>query len=201
MEEKNTIDEKVDNEHSENIENEAGENQESSEKTEVNSKQKSAKRKKSQINKLLNQIEQLTAQIEELKEQNLRLNAEFQNQRKRLNRERENIILHANENLIESLLPVIDDFERSIKASEENHSFEKFLNGVQLISNKLLEILSNEGLQPIKSKGEKFDYNLHEAILMVDQEGVESETILEEVVKGYYYKDKVLRHAQVVVAK
>jgi molecular chaperone GrpE len=201
MEEKTTIDEKVKNEHSEYTENETEEDQESSEKAEENLKQKSSKRKKSQISKLEEQIEQLTTQIEELKEQNLRLNAEFQNQRKRLNRERENIIFHASENLIESILPVIDDFQRSLKASEDNKSFENFLNGIRIIYNKLFEILSNEGLKPIKSIGEKFDYNLHEAILMVDQEGVESETILEEVVKGYYYKDKVLRHAQVVVAK
>jgi len=164
-------------------------------------KKKIIPKKKSKTAQLQNKIEELKEQLEDVKEQNLRINAEFQNQRKRLDRERGNIISYANEKLIESLLPIIDDFERSLEAPEDKKTFKNFREGVELIYKNLLEALSREGLKPIESMGEKFDYNLHEALLQTEKEGTEPDTIIEEVLKGYYYKDKILRHSKVVVAK
>lgn len=160
---------------------------------------KSTSPKKSKIEKLRRENEQLEKELAALRDANLRLGAEFQNLRKRLNREKEEVVLYANEKLLENILPILDDFERSLSA--ENNSMETFRKGIELIYKNFLEVLEKEGVKPIKAVGEPFDHNLHDALMMTEKEGVESGTIVEEVMKGYYYKDKVLRHAKVIVAK
>lgn len=200
MEEKAILDdEKIKNEKTEtiDIEKESGKTTSGDDHT----SKKSTHRKKSETALLKEEIEQLKKELQEVKEQNLRLGAEFQNQRKRLNREREEMVLYANERLIEAMLPILDDFERSLDSSDKHKSFESFRNGVEMIYNKLKDVLAREGLKPIKSVGQKFDYNLHDALLMTHKEGVEPETVIEEVSRGYFFKDKVLRHAKVIVAK
>lgn len=160
-------------------------------------KTKSRKQKTDPANK---ENEKLKEELEASKEDYLRLGAEFQNLRKRFAREREEIVLHANEKLIESILPILDDFERSLSTSEKD-SFESFRNGVELIHKNFIATLEKEGVKPIKAVGEEFDHNVHDALMITEKEGVASGTIIEEVNKGYYYKDKVLRHSKVIVAK
>lgn len=157
--------------------------------------------KKSKPDPLKIENEELRKELEEAKDSYLRLSAEFQNLRKRLEKEKIDIVLHANERFIEMILPILDDFERSLLASDKNNSLEGFRNGIELIYKNLLETLEKEGVKPIKSLGEQFDHNLHDALMMTEKKGAKPGTIVEEAMKGYYYKDKVLRHSKVVVAK
>jgi molecular chaperone GrpE len=162
---------------------------------------KTTSTKKSKANPLKIENEELRKKLEVAKDDYLRLSAEFQNLRKRFEREKTDIVLHANERFIEMILPILDDFERSLSASESNKSLEGFRNGIELIYKNLVETLEKEGVKPIKSVGEQFDHNLHDALLMTEKKGVKSGTVVDEAMRGYYYKDKVLRHSKVIVAK
>lgn len=200
MEEKNTLTE-------DHVEGKTGEETENGKSTrtrdgaENDGKSKKTTSKKSKANPLKIENEELKKKFEAAKEDYLRLSAEFQNLRKRFEREKMDIVLHANEKFIEMILPILDDFERSLSASESNKSLEGFRNGVELIYKNLVETLEKEGVKPINSVGEQFDHNLHDALLMTEKKGVKSGTIVEEAMRGYYYKDKVLRHSKVIVAK
>lgn len=200
MEEKNTLTE-------DHVEGKRGEETENGKSTrtrdgvENDGKSKKTTSKKSKANPLKIENEELKKKFEAAKEDYLRLSAEFQNLRKRFEREKMDIVLHANEKFIEMILPILDDFERSLSASESNKSLEGFRNGVELIYKNLVETLEKEGVKPINSVGKQFDHNLHDALLMTERKGVKSGTIVEEAMRGYYYKDKVLRHSKVIVAK
>jgi len=128
-----------------------------------------------------------------------RLQAEFVNYKKRIEREKLELSDFFKSELIGSLLPVIDDFERMLDHS--NNEDNEFLRGIELIYQKLLDILKDQGLQPIESVGQKFDPNLHEAILIETSENGEDETVAEELRKGYIFNNKLLRPAQVKVIK
>jgi len=200
MEEKNTLTEdQVQRKTEEETEN--GKSTPSRDGAEKDGKSKKTTSKKSKANPLKIENEELKKKLEAAKEDYLRLSAEFQNLRKRFEREKMDIVLHANEKFIEMILPILDDFERSLSASESNKSLEGFRNGVELIYKNLVETLEKEGVKPINSVGEQFDHNLHDALLMTEKKGVKSGTIVEEAMRGYYYKDKVLRHSKVIVAK
>lgn len=162
--------------------------------------QKKTKSKKQKTDPLKKENEKLKKELEASKEDYLRLGAEFQNLRKRFIREKEEIVLYANEKLIESILSILDDFERSLSTAE-NNSLENFKNGIELIHKNFIATLEKEGVKPIKAVGKEFDHNLHDALMLTEKEGVAPGTIIEEVSKGYYYKEKVLRHSKVVVAK
>lgn len=201
MEEKNIateeeIEEKKDRHGEENKCAESGNSKKHSEKS-----GKKSNAKKEKLDYLQAENEQLTKALEEAKENYLRLNAEFQNLRKRFEREKEDIILYANEKLIEMILPILDDFERSLTASDQTKSFESFRNGIELIYKNLREALEREGVKPINAIGQNFDHNLHDALMLMEKEDAKAGTVVEEVQKGYYYKDKVLRHSKVIVAK
>ncbi|NOX37378.1 MAG: nucleotide exchange factor GrpE [Calditrichaeota bacterium] len=164
---------------------------------------KTSQRKKprSKTQQLQEENQQLKERIQQLEDQLIRLTADMQNLKKRYDRELENVVIYGNQKFVEKLLPLVDELERALHMSDQNKNFEAFRNGIELIYKKFLKILEDEGVKPIKAVGQKFDYNLHDAILMAEREGVESGTILEEVQKGYFYKDRVLRHAKVIVAK
>ena len=159
------------------------------------------KKKKSRTKELEEKIHLLEKELDKWKEKTLRLSAELQNLRRRYDREMSNTVIYANQKLIESLIPVIDELELALKASDKNKNFEAFRNGVEMIYRKLMQILEKEGVTPIQAEGKPFDYNLHEAVMTRKQKGVQPGTILEVVQKGYMYKDRVLRHAKVIVAQ
>lgn len=159
------------------------------------------KKKKSRTKELEEKIHLLEKELDNWKEKTLRLSAELQNLRRRYDREMSNTVIYANQKLIESLIPVIDELELALKASDKNKNFEAFRNGVEMIYRKLMQILEKEGVTSIQAEGKPFDYNLHEAVMTRKQKGVQPGTILEVVQKGYMYKDRVLRHAKVIVAQ
>jgi len=159
------------------------------------------KGRRSRVKTLEEENSHLKERIAELENRVIRLNAELLNMRKRYDREMERILIYSNEKLIEKILPLIDDLDRALQAADETKDFIGFRNGVEIIYRKLLKILEEEGVKPIKAVGMKFDYNLHEAVMTQKQEGVEPGIILQEIQKGFMYKDKVIRHAKVIVSE
>lgn len=138
-------------------------------------------------------------QAEYYKDLFLRKAAEFDNYKRRTEIETAGIIRYANEDLISTILPVVDDLERSLKNSKDQKDSALF-RGIELIHQKMVKILESQGVKTFESLGKEFDVHYHDALLQVQKEGVPPHTIVEEVEKGYLFHDKVLRHAKVVVA-
>ena len=146
--------------------------------------------------------EELRREVADLKEQLLRKQADFENFRKRLLREKEDSIKYANANLLLDLVQVMDDFERAIKSSEESKNFDSFHSGVEMIEKQLAGLLERKyGLKRFDSEGEAFDPDKHEAISMQDSTEHDTMVVLEDFQKGYQLHDRVLRHSKVKVAK
>ena len=132
----------------------------------------------------------------------LRLYAEFENFRKRTNKERLDIINNANADLLKDLIPVIDDFERAITNNEGSEDVVAIKEGFSLIYNKYKGILNTKGLKPMESKGEVFDPEVHEAVANMPTEDKELKgKIIDDLEKGYFLNEKVLRYAKVVVGQ
>jgi len=170
----------------------------SEEKTEPKEKKTPSKKRTS---KQQSDIKKLKEEKEQLHDQLLRKIAEFDNYRKRIERESLNTILNANERLITDLLVVIDDMERSLFHAKENNESETLIEGSELIYKKLFALLEKEGLEPIEAIGAEFDPDKHDALMQVDSKEVESGNVVDEHLKGYLLNGKVIRHAQVIVAK
>ncbi|MDR2194814.1 MAG: nucleotide exchange factor GrpE [Treponema sp.] len=150
-------------------------------------------------------IERLERQLEELKDQYLRKAADFENFRKRMNREKQEAIEYANTALLLDIIQVMDDFERALKSSEgaDNWTvkdFQAFYEGVSMIEKRLSSQLENKwGLKRFDSAGEVFDPNRHEALMVEKSSEVSEEKVAEDLVKGYTLKDRVIRPAKVKV--
>ncbi len=152
--------------------------------------------------KLLDKIDELEVNLAELNDKYLRLFSEFDNYRKRTNKERLDLLNTASEGIISDLLPVIDDFERGIKAMKENDALESSVEGMTLIYNKLFGTLTKKGLKPMKSIGETFDTDFHEAITNIPAPSKDlNGKVVDETEKGYLLNGKVIRFARVVVGQ
>ncbi len=141
-------------------------------------------------------------ELSELKDKYLRLLAEFDNYKKRTMKERLELIRNASAEMLVSLLPVLDDFDRAKKVAEADDSKELFSDGVQLVYNKLYQTLQSKGLKSMDLEGVEFNPELHEAITKIpapkdDMRG----KVLDVIEKGYYLNDKIIRHAKVVVGE
>ncbi|MDH3244418.1 MAG: nucleotide exchange factor GrpE [Saprospiraceae bacterium] len=141
-------------------------------------------------------------ELRELKDKYLRLLAEFDNYKKRTMKERLELIRNASAEMLVSLLPVLDDFDRAKKVAEADDSKELFSDGVQLVYNKLYQTLQSKGLKSMDLEGVEFNPELHEAITKIpapkdDMRG----KVLDVIEKGYYLNDKIIRHAKVVVGE
>jgi molecular chaperone GrpE len=140
------------------------------------------------------------AKIADLNDQFLRKAADFENFRRRANREKQEIAEFANQNLLLDLIPVIDDFERAIKSAESSKDFASFYEGIVMIEKRLSTQLENKwGLKRFASAGEPFDPNRHEALQMEKAAGISEAVVQEEFMKGYLLKDRVIRFAKVKV--
>jgi len=142
--------------------------------------------------------EQLS-QAEEYRDRLVRLQADYDNFRRRSRQEKEEIYKYTSVKMISALLPVLDNFELALSA--EGDSIESFKAGVQMIYKLLNDVLAAEGVVQILSVGEQFDPLKHEAVLRVDSDEQPDNTIIEEFRRGYYIKDKVIRPSMVKVAK
>jgi molecular chaperone GrpE len=123
------------------------------------------------------------------------------NYKKRTTRDYVNLVKTANEGLIVELLELLDNFERAFKSREENPDAEAYHKGISLLYNRLLEVLSREGLMRFDSVGQVFDPRLHEAVMQVEDDEAKADTIATELQAGYTLNDKVIRHARVGVVK
>ena len=147
-------------------------------------------------------VEELEKANEELKDQMLRRQAELENYRKRLIRDKEEAIQFSNENLIKDLLGFLDNMDRALAAAKSGGDVTALTEGFDMTRNQLLSTLDkNWGLKEIKSVGEEFDPSLHEACMMAVDENLDKETVLEEFQKGYTLHDRVIRPAKVKIGK
>lgn len=152
------------------------------------------------INHKDNRIEQLEAEVADLKDRLMRKAADFENYKRRMDIEQGNLLRYGGEGLIMKLLPVIDDFERSLSHISEAKDTEAIKRGIQLIYDKLMQTLKDFGIEKIEANGKPFDVDFHEAVMQQPAENVEPFTVINEVETGYIFKDKVIRHTKVIVS-
>jgi molecular chaperone GrpE len=141
--------------------------------------------------------DQLAAEKADLADRLLRARAEFDNARRRAERERSEFLQFAAMDLVKDVLPVLDDFERALRVETADRNYAK---GVELIYQRLYETLRKLGLEPIETSGRPFDPNLHQAVERVETDEAEDHTVIGEFQKGYNFKGKLLRPAMVRVA-
>jgi molecular chaperone GrpE len=145
-------------------------------------------------------IAALEAELAERNDQFLRKAADFENFRKRMNREKQEAIDFANQCLLLDLIPVIDDFERAIQSAATSRDFNSLYEGIGMTEKRLITMLENKwGLKRFDSAGEIFDPNRHEAIMMEKSADVADPVVQEDFIKGYSLKDRVIRSAKVKV--
>ena len=153
-------------------------------------------------NELEDELKQAQEQLEEQKDKYLRLSAEFDNYRKRTMKEKAELILNGGEKTISSILPVIDDLERALQNMEKTTDIDSIKKGVELIYNKFITVLKQNGVAIIETKGQPLDTDFHEAIAVVPAPDEEQKgKILDCVQTGYTLNEKVIRHAKVVVGE
>ena len=152
------------------------------------------------VTALQTELETVKAQLDKAEKEQLYLQAEFQNYRRRKEEEFKSQQKFLSEKLIKEMLPAVDNFERALLAAEQNQSFEKLIGGVNGTLKQLHTLLSNAGVAPIEAVGKEFDPNFHEAIGHTDDSAHPANTVAEEVQRGYTLHDRVLRPALVKVA-
>lgn len=167
------------------------------------SEKKDLKEKLVEINEdELNKIKEQASKADEYWDKLLRLQAEFDNAKKRMLKERSDFIKYANEEIILELLGVLDDLERSVEAAQTKHEDQQaFLKGIEMILSHLYEMLKKKGVKPIESKGKAFDPNIHEALMQEETDKFEEDTVIDELQKGYMLDGRVIRTSKVKVAK
>lgn len=155
-----------------------------------------------EVNTLEGELAKVQAELDSKSKEYLFLAAEFDNYRKRTLKEKAEIIKNGGENVLKGLLPIVDDFERGLKAAESDSDAKSVLEGMTLIYNKLIKFMESMGVKAMNTTGERFDPELHEAIAQVPAPSEEMKgKVLDTVQKGYMINDKVLRHAKVAVAQ
>lgn len=147
------------------------------------------------------ELENVKKQLEEEKDRYLRLNAEFDNLRKRTLKEREEFVKFANEKLILELLDVYESLERGLENAKATNNKDKLIEGMELVYKQFKNLLEKNGLAPIKAIGEKFDHYKHEAMMQTLTDECEEDTVLEEFARGYTLNGKVIRYSKVRVSK
>lgn len=144
-------------------------------------------------------VEKLEEKLADLEDKRVRQLAEFENFRKRSEKEKSQMFEVGAKTVIEKMLPVIDNFERGLQGVPEEEKDTPFVQGVELVYKQLLTAFDELGVKPIEAVGKEFDPNLHNAVMMVDDDTLESGTVAEEMQKGYLYKESVVRHSMVKV--
>ena len=174
----------------------------SKKKAEAQKSENTAEVKEENANGAPNELEELLKQKEEElsagKEQYQRLLAEYDNFKKRTVREKEAIYTDSVKDTVSALLPVIDNLERALDSFEDKES--DHYKGVQMVLKQTEDIFAKLGVSEIKSVGEQFDPEIHNAVMHVDDDTVDENTVVEQFQKGYMFKDKVIRHSMVKVA-
>lgn len=157
---------------------------------------------KTASDKSIHEEKVLQEKLAEIQDRYLRLSAEFDNYRKRTLKEKIEITKYAGEELLKDMLPLMDDFERALKHMETSGNCEGIKEGIDLIYNKLFDFLKRNGVKEIESFNIDFNVDLHDAAAKISVPDSERKgKIVEVLLKGYYLKDKVLRHSKVVIGE
>lgn len=152
--------------------------------------------------KLHQEMAEIQQQHAELKDKYMRLLADFDNYKKRTIKEKIDFMRTAAEDTMSALLPVLDDFDRAKKIADDENSTEQFSEGVSLVYNKIHSVLKQRGLEPMETNGEAFDAEFHEALTEIPAPSEDMKgKIIDTIERGYILKDKIIRHAKVVVGK
>jgi molecular chaperone GrpE len=163
-----------------------------------NKKQQDKKKEEKEV--ILSEAEYL--KLKEESDKCLRMQADFENMRKRLEREKQDFLKFANEGIIVEFLNVLDDLERTVGLAQEHHQdLPAFLKGVEMILAHLYEMLKDYGVKPIEAEGKIFDPHFHEALMQIENKELPEHTIVEELQKGYLLNDRVIRTSKVKVSK
>lgn len=172
----------------------AAENQPDDKDVQTDDKKRFFGKKKDKKDK---QIEGLTAQLDDLRKRNL---AEFENFRKRTEKEKSTMFDMGAKSVVEKLLPIIDNFERGFAGLSEEQMSDPFVSGMDMVYKQLVKALADMGVEPIEAVGKPFDPNLHNAVMHVEDENLGENTVAQEFQKGYLYHGSVVRHSMVQVA-
>lgn len=170
---------------------------------EINESKNTDELAKDDLAKLKLELEEKEKELQKIHDQYLRALADYDNLQKRTTKERNDYYFYANESLFTKLLEIADTFQRASADFEENPNLklESVFEGFRVVKDQFLSVLKNEGVEKIKAKGEKFDPNFHEVILVHNDEKLEENTIIEEVQTGYLFKSKVIRPTKVIISK
>ena len=143
----------------------------------------------------------LQEKVAALEDRVLRQMAEFENFRKRTTKEKEQMFSMGEKNVIEKILPVVDNFERGLATIPEEEKGTPVASGMEMIYKQLTKVLEDLGVKPIEAVGKEFDPNFHNAVMQVESEEYESGVVAQEFIRGYMYRDQVIRHSMVGVAQ
>ena len=163
-------------------------------------KEEKAGKKFGKGNKKDKEADKLKAQIDELNDKVVRQMAEFDNYRKRTEKEKQSMFETGAKSVIEKILPVVDNFERGLAAIPEEEAKSSFAEGMNMIYKQLMGELEKLEVKPIEAVGKEFDPNLHNAVMHVDDDSLGESIVVEELQKGYVYRDTVVRYSMVKVA-
>ncbi|MGK9476244.1 nucleotide exchange factor GrpE [Melioribacter sp. OK-6-Me] len=168
--------------------------------TTTESQNEENEKEKDIIKELNEKLEQLEKENSELKDTLLRKVAEFENYKRRTEQDQLNIIKYAAEPFIKSILTVYDDLQRSLSHINDINNYDAMKKGLELVFEKFTKTLEAQGVKKIDAKGQPFDFEMHEALMQQPVEGLPPHTVVDVVEPGYIYKDKVIRHAKVIVS-
>ena len=180
----------------ETVENETVEETEATEEKKEAKETKKADKKKAKADK---KNEAMQAKIDELEDRVKRQMAEFENFRKRTDKEKAMMFETGAKSVIEKILPVVDNFERGLATIPEDDENSAFANGMKMIYKQMMDELDKLGVKPIEAVGQEFDPNFHNAVMQVESEEYESGVVVQELLKGYMYHESVVRHSMVAV--
>src|SRR4030066_940899 len=153
------------------------------------------------LDKAETKIAELEVQVKDWQDKLLRKAAEFENYKRRTENDQFNLINYAAESFIIKLLPIVDDFERSMEHIDDIDNNKAVKEGIKLVYEKFLKLLNEQGVKKMQTKGEPFNVDYHDALMQRKDDSVPPHTVLEEVESGYFYRDKVIRHAKVIVSE
>jgi molecular chaperone GrpE len=144
-------------------------------------------------------IVELQAKLDETENKMLRAQADFDNFKRRSRLDQEAAQKYRAQSLVSEIIPALDNFERALQIEADNDQTKSLLQGMNMVYNQLVQALKNEGVEAINSVGEQFDPHLHQAVMQIEDENYESNSVVEELQKGYKLKDRVIRPAMVKV--
>ena len=152
------------------------------------------------INFLKAKCEKNEKESAEFKDRLLRLQADFENYKKRTQKEKQSLMTYASEGLLTEILPALDSFDRALEVEVDENS-KALYEGMQMVYTQLTEVLKNNGLEEVECLNEKFDHNCHHAVVQQESKEHDEDTVIQVLGKGYKYKDKVIRPSMVMVSK